>query len=739
MPDGATCRDTELTPRVEGVAKVTGRARYSSDVHLAGQLEAGILRADNPHAAIRSVDVERARSMPGVQLVLTAVDVADMRWYEEEAPLLAGVARFVGDELAVVVADSYATVEQALSAIHVDSEIRPHVTDFEAAVSDGAVVVHDGFESNVIDEPERYTRGDVDAAFAAADTVVEATYTTPAQIHHALESHAAVADWDGRVLTAYVSTQSVHDVRDELAEALGLPVGRVRVITEHMGGGFGAKQVVWKPTVLCALASMRTGRPVRMVLDRRSEALSVGHRNPTRQWVRLAADSDGRLVAIDAELLAGAGAYTVGGESLSVDGPYKYLYRCRNVRTSKTVVRTHHGPSVAFRAPGYVEGVFALESAMDELAAALHLDPVELRRRNLIDTDQVDDKPLSSPTALATCIDRATNAFGWDDWPPAPADQPDRIRRGRGFACHDWVGGKPHPPAYVRVTFAHDGSVQVISGSQDIGTGTRTILAQMAANELGVECDRIVVSLGDTAHGLYAPVSSGSATVPTLVPAVREAASNARHALLRAAAEHLDVDIDDLAWTGDEFRCETARATLTDVLAASPAQISGSGSLEAVDADVSIRTFGAICAEVEIDMEAGAVEVVRVVCAPDCGRILNRLLAESQVIGGVTQGLGFALTEHEVIDHHLGIVLNANLEDYLVPTIADRCEIIHAEVDLADDAVGPTGAKGLGELPMIAVAPAIANAVHDATGLRLRHLPISRRRLLDLFASGAAR
>jgi len=345
---------------------------------------------------------------------------------------------------------------------------------------------------------------------------------------------------------------------------------------------------------------------------------------------------------------------------------------------------------------------------------------------------------LSSPGALAACIDRATERF---DWPAgaAPSDPP--VCRGRGFAAHDWLAGKGILPGYARVAFTSDGSVQVVCGSQDIGSGTRTVLAQVAADALGMDVERCTVILGDTAVGLYASVSAGSSTVPTMGPAVHEAATNARDALLSAAAEHLDVAVDEVGWDGARFRClDGSDVGLTEVLdAVAPRKIAGDGAREALPDEVSIRTFGAVCAEVEVDVGSGRVRVTRIVNAPDCGRLVNPLLARSQVIGGVTQGLGYALTEQDVTDHELGVVLNASLEDYLVPTMADGCEIVHAEVDLPDRVANPIGTKGLGELPMIAVAPAIANAVYDAVGVRIRDLPITRKRMLDALAEREVR
>ena len=554
-----------------------------------------------------------------------------------------------------------------------------------------------------------------------------------------------MATWDGTTLTAYVSTQSVHDVRDGLADALGLPVNRVRVICEHMGGGFGAKQIVWKPTVLAAVLAMRTGRPVRLMLDRHGEALATGHRNPTHAdgppqrrrrratWSRSTPRS-----------LIGAGAYTVGGESSVVEGPYQYLYDCENVRTVKTVVRTHHGPSVAFRAPGYVEGAFALESAMDELAdqrsASTRSSSVAATRPSV---DQVDDRPLSSPDAprhLLRLRCRHVRLGRTRSRRTPSRSNGCRVGFDAVAASLPTIGSAashtlPPTPACV---VEPDGSVQVVTGTQDIGTGTRTVLAQVAADSLGMAEDRVVVSLGDTAHGLHAPVSSGSATVPTMGPAVHHAACDARRQLLAAAAKHLETSVDDVEWDGNAFR-DSGRI---DHDVARPA-----GSHRAATHHRQRRLRGSsrtTCRSARSAPSAprststcdtGAVTVGRVVYAPDCGRVVNPLLARSQVIGGVTQGLGFTLTEHEV-----SIICSVCRSTPTSRTISCRrsptaARSVHAVVDLPDFAANPLGAKGLGELPMIAVAPAIANAVFDATGLRIRELPITRRRILDALAA----
>ena len=502
-----------------------------------------------------------------------------------------------------------------------------------------------------------------------ADVVVDEVYTTQTALHNALEPHGTVAWWQGDELTLYESTQGVFAVRKGIAEALTLPQNRVRVIKQHMGGGFGAKQVAWKQAVFAALLSQKTNRPVQLMLDRQGENLATGNRAPSRQRVRLGAKNDGTLTAITVEATTAVGAYSTAGEASDVAALYQHLYKCDNVRTEQTRVYTNTGPSVAFRAPGYAEAAFALESAVDQLARELNLDPLKLRRKNYVKRDQKKDLPYSSPEGLRACYDRADEVFGWSSY-QKPAAEGSK-RRGVGIAAHEWMGGAGSPPAYAFVKLNADGSADVVTGTQDIGTGSRTMLAQVAAEALGLPLSDVQLHLGDTANGPYSPTSAGSATLPTLAPAVRAAAEDAREQLLIAAASWLEtepkclvVKNGDIFYEGNtEPSCKVSE--VTEHLA--PHMIQGHGARNANPEDVSIRTFSVQCAEVEVDMDTGEVTLLRIVSAPDCGRILNPQLAYSQVIGGVTQGVGYALTEERVIDQNLGIVLNADLEEYKFP------------------------------------------------------------------------
>lgn len=656
-------------PRVEGPAKVTGRARYTSDVRLPGQLQGRILRSPWPHARVKRVDTRRAEALEGVHAVLSSANAPRIAWYRNQTRLFDDTVRFQGDEVAAVAAQTEELAEDALRLIEVDYEPLPFCVDFDRGPRE---------------EPDVQQRGDVEAGLDAAEVTIAAAYRTQTALHNAMEPHGCVAAWDGEQLTLYESTQGVFAVRKAVAAKLGLAEENVRVITEHMGGGFGAKQSAWKHSVIAALLARHCGRPVQLMLERDAENLAAGNRNATRQRVRLGARRDGTLTAIVADIDVEIGAYDAGGEASDVAGIYHTLYRCPNVRTAQTPVRTHAGPAVAFRAPGYAEGAFALESAVDELARELGLDPIDLRLRNHADVHPQKGKPFTTPDAQRRCYEAVATASGWRSY--ARSTRGTR-RRGIGMAAHDWPGGAGHGPVDVEVRIEDDGGARILTGVQDIGTGTRTALCQIAADALGLPLERISIEIGDTASGLRAPTSAGSATLASLGPAVQAAA-----VALRSGR--------------------------------------GRGRRDDNREDKAIRTFGVQVAEVEVDTATGEVRVLRVVAAHDCGRIVNPLLVDSQVVGGVTQAVGYALLEQRVVDRALGLVLNANLEEYKVPTVGDVPQILDATTSVPDEEANAVGAKGIGEPPIIPTAAAIANAIFDAVGVRLRELPLRRDRLL---------
>jgi len=730
-------------PRVEGDLKVTGRAEFAYDVRLSGQLYARVLRSPHPHARVTRVDTSKAEAMPGVRAVLSRQNAANVTWFEDTV-LFSDVVRFIGEEVAAVAADSEEIAEDALRSIEVEYEVLPFVLDPEEALKPDAPKIHK--DGNIGGKVAEYERGDVASGFASADVVVEHTFVTQAALHNCLEPHGCTAAWEGDHLTIWDSTQSIFDVRQEVAQRLKLPEHHVRVIKQFMGGGFGSKQIAWKHTAIAALLSKQAGHPVQLMLDREAENLASGNRNPTRQHVRIGAKRDGTLVAIQADIVQGQGAYRVGGEAADVDGAYQTLYRCPNVKTRQTPVYINAGPAVAFRAPGYVEGAFALESTMDELARKLGMDPLDLRLKNYSHVDQKADKPYTSSDSLRRCMEAVEERFKWRSERQSRSKQngapkTGSKRRGIGFAAHDWIGGAGHPPGYAWVKWNADGSVDVVAGTHDIGTGSRTGLSQIAAEELGLPFEQVALHLGDTAYGPYAPVSSGSATQATIGPAIQAAAIDAKRQIFEAAAPMLEVAVHDLELRDGSVMVKGQpgkKMAVGEILGKiQPHMIQGHGSRGPNPTDKTVHTFGAQAVEVEVDVETGDVTVLRVVAAHDCGRVVNPMMVESQVIGAVTQGIGFALTEERIVDSGRGVVMNANLEEYKVPTVLDVPKIENVHLDLPDVEANPTGAKGIGESPLIPTAPAIANAVYDAIGVRVYQTPLSRARILSALANQA--
>ncbi|HWV24729.1 MAG TPA: xanthine dehydrogenase family protein molybdopterin-binding subunit [Thermomicrobiales bacterium] len=728
-------------PRLEAFEKVTGRAQYSSDLRLPRQAYARVLRSSFPHARIKSVDASEAESMPGVYAVIHSGNVERIDWYDGSA-VFDTTVRLIGDEVAAVAAESEEIAADALDCIRVTYEELPYVTDPDEALKPGAPELRPEAEGegNIAGEPKVYERGDVTAALKSAEVVVDSTYTTQTALHNCLEPHGCTASWEGDHLTLWDSTQSIFTVRQMLATALGMPEGKVRVIKHHMGGGFGSKQIAWKQDVIAALLSREAGRPIQLMLDRESESLAVGNRPASRQHVRLGATQDGTLVAIDVDIHQSLGAYKTGGEASNVSGMYQTLYKCDNVRTVQTPIYTNAGPGVAFRAPGHVESAWALEQAIDELALKLRMDPIEFRLRNYSVTEQQVGKPYTLPEGLRLSYEKVRETAGWDGRSRDPGAG--RFRKGTGFAAHDWVGGAGSDPGYAWIELNEEGTADVVTGTQDIGTGTRTGLAQVAAEELGLPLSDITFHLGDTGVGPYSPVSSGSATQATIGPAIMAAAYEVKAQLLQVAAAAMEMTADRLSVhdgkvmvDNDPARAKSVKDVMQEI---APVTLRAQGARMPNPKDKVARTFGSQIVDVEVDTWTGEVTVKRVVASHECGRVVNPTMVESQVIGAVTQGLGFALLEERVMDDRLGMVMNANLEDYTVPTIADIPEIINVPVDVPDPEANPTGAKGIGEPPLVPTAPAIANAIYDAVGIRVYDAPISRHRMLELLTERRA-
>jgi CO/xanthine dehydrogenase Mo-binding subunit len=689
--------------RVTGPQRARGEARYTGDLHLPGLLSAAVLRSPYAYARVHSVDLEAARNAPGVRAVIGPGD----------SHVLTNELGFPGAPIAAVAAD---TLEEAMAArdlIVVDGDVLEPLLDAEEAVRRG----------QLLDEPRRYRRGDVERGLQEADVVIEAEYRTQTVLHNSLETHQSICDWQGDRLDVYISTQWIWGVRDEISRELGLPPDKVRVVCEYMGGGFGSKNAAGDHTYIAAELAKRTGRPVFCMLTRREEHQAAGNRNATIQRLKVGARSDGTLTALAGEFVNATGW---AGWVSSTYGPMEMLYACDNVETVTSGAKLNTPPMKAFRAPGFVEGTFGLECLLDELAARLEVDPLEIRKLNY--AHEATDRPYSSKK-LMECYRRAEPHWQRRDKVRARSEGP--WKHGIGLASQIWWGGGG-PPSYAWIRMGSDGRATVVTAMQDIGTGTATAMTQIAAEELGLPVDRIDFELGDSARGPYASVSAGSSTTPSMGPAVRAAAADAARQVIEIAAQRYDREGQSLSLAGGRVVSEDGDSwPLEDVVGLlDDAQIIGKGARGPNPTGMQVLTFGVQVAEVAVDVETGEVRVDRVAAIHDVGRVINPLGASSQVEGGIIQGIGHTLSEERLLDPETGAVLTQTLDVYKLPTIADVPEIVTDLLDIPDEHLTNLGSKGLGEPPIVPIAAAIANAIRDATGADVRSLPITREELL---------
>lgn len=713
-------------PRLEGPQKVTGRAKYTQDVRLPGMLYGRMIGAAIPAGEIVSIDTSKAEALPGVRAV-----------WKTDSKLI----RFAGQDLAAVAAVSPDVARDAARLVRVVTKSRPFTVELKDAMKAGAPLVFSESESPAgRDAPKKGNvvgpkagrraggRGDIAKGFAEAETTVEGTYGLPVHTHAALETHGVVASWDGDQLTVYASTQGVFSVREGLAEALGIDRKNVRVITEHMGGGFGAKLGPSASgssfaVVACRLAK-KAGAPVKMMLDRAQEHLCTGNAPSALMTVKLGAKKDGTIVALRFTSYGSAGIATGAGTS----GPAGALYKNNpNFSAEEYDVFTNAGPAAPLRAPGHPQGAFALESAIDELAAALDIDPLELRRKN-----------ESSPVRAAQ-YDVGAKAIGWErrNKKKGPADLKAGKVRGIGMACGNWYVFAQDSGISAQVKIHRDGSVEVFSGAQDIGTGFRTAMAVIAAEELGIDPSAIAVRVGDTRFP-EGPGSGGSVTTNSVAPIVRLAANKALMQLLERAAPVLAAKPEELvARDGNIFVASAPSRSMTFKAAAG--RMKGEVIDALADRKPQFATFrddiaGMQFAEVEVDTGTGEVRILKMVSVNDCGFPVNPLTAESQVIGAMIQGASWALLENRIIDKNVGLMVNPNLESYKLFSPSDMFEarsILTPVANLGNN----TSTTGLGEPPLVPSLAAIANAVANALGARVRELPITPDRVLAALAS----
>jgi CO/xanthine dehydrogenase Mo-binding subunit len=721
-PWGETSVVGKRLPRVDGYERVSGSAVYTIDVTYPDMLHAAIVRCPHAHARVKKVDTSRAEKMPGVRAVLTGDSPgAKLPWYfGEKGPLsllFDPHCRHQGEEVAAVAAETPEQAEEAARAVAVEYEELPFVVDYEQALKPGAPAVHDG--GNRTGEPDKYERGDVTKGFAEADVVVERTFRTPCEIHTPMEPHGSVAKWDGDRLTVWDSNQGAFDIRGGVAQYLQLPLTSVRVISKYMGGGFGSKLEPGKYTVIAALLAKKTGRPVRCFVTREDSFLCVGNRPPNTLTLKAGAKKDGTLTAFQLTGIGTSGAYPDGSGAgyLVTD-----LYTCPNVRTEETDVFINAGKSRAFRAPGFPQCAWALEQVMDELAVKLAMDPVELRLKNVPAVSQRRKNMPYTSTGLARCLKEGAEAFGWKA-ARATARAKGPVVRGVGVAAGMW-GWEGEPRSVVIVKYTADGSVNLNMGASDIGTGTKTVMAMVVAEELGVGLDRIQIEHADTGTTASAVGSGGSQTTHVNSPAVRAAALEVKRQLLEMAAEQLKVEPSSLSLKGGEIVAAgppEKKLALKDLQGLQSQQmVVGVGNRHPHPKDKIGLPFVVHFAEVEADTRTGEVRVVRLLGAHDSGRVMSPLTYENQVCGGMTMGIGFAMTENRVLDANNGRMVNANWHDYKLPTAQDfPAQFTCLPIDPKDTELNTVGCKGIGEPATIPTAAAIANAVYHAAGVRV--------------------
>lgn len=715
------------TPRIDGYDKVSGSAEYTFDVRLPNMAFAKTLRCSLPHAIIKKIDITRAQQLPGVLAIHTHENAPKIPWYSGSF-LFDPHVRFEGDEVACVAAETEKIAEQAIKLIEVEYDALPFVINAEKAMQPDAPKIHD--DGNISGgEPAIYQRGDLEKGFSEADAIAEDTFTTQIAVHNPTEVHCSVVNWEGDHLTVWDSTQAIFGVRDEIARSLNLPASHVRIIKKYMGGGFGSKLEAGKYTLMAALLAKQIGRPVKIALDRKEMNLAVGNRPDSIQKLKVGAKKDGTLTAMSHYSVAAVGAYPGGG---GCSWPFRTVYNCPNVRSEEYSVMINACPERPMRAPGHVQGTFAMDSIIDELAEKIDLDPLEFRLKNYAGIDQVFNAPYTSKR-LREAYEQGVAAIGWSRRNKPPGSQPGPIKRGIGMASQIWWGGGG-PPAYAVLKLNRDGSATVLCGTQDLGTGTYTFIAQVTAEVLEIPINKIEVIIGDTATCPYAPASGGSVTAASVSPAVRDAAEQMKARLISGAAAIWEMSAADLIYSRGTItskRDAQKRLDISEIVRNLREQVLvTTGARAANPKGYTTNTFGAQFAEVEVDTDTGRVRVIKIVAAHDIGRVLNPKTMANQMHGGIMQGLSFALMEERVMDEYTGKVLTNNMHDYKMPTILDTPEIEVIIVSDYDPLLSSTGVKGVGEPAIIPTAGAIANAVYNAIGVRIKSLPITPDKVL---------
>ena len=730
--------------RVEGFDKVTGRARYTADVDVPGLAHAVLVQTEIPHGRVTEESVRRAAeqvgSASGVLHVLTPLNCPALGQLpheltfdlplERRPPLSDLTVQHVGQHLAVVVADTLENAAAAASLFTVDYDVLPAQTTARAVLTEPAApdeesgrIRHGSYLPDhfvKLDEEKLQDRRGEPPERGRSALRVDARYTTPVNAHYPIELSATIAEWNGEQLTVHDSTRWIAGERTALAAYLGIPEDRIRVLSPLVGGAFGSKSFLWMHVVLCAVAARVVGRPVKLVLTRDQMFTSTGHRPRTEQDVRLIADEDGTIVSTEHHTLTETSTVAHFCEPAGLST--RILYASPHLVVSHRTARINAPTPCFMRGPGEAPGLFALEVAIDELAERARIDPLELRIRNHADADQTSGKPWSGKHLLQ-CYQEGADRFGWKDRPAVPRSlQRGGVQVGWGMSTATYPGRRM--PAGCRVVTDADGHVEFSSATHEVGNGVRTVMTQVAADTAGLPIDRVSFLSGDSAFPA-APYSGASQTTATVGSVVFAAADEWRRRFIAAlvgdagsplfGADPATVDIGTVD--------PRAAAAYRERLSFSTSSDSGDQSTQA------FQSFGAHFCEVEVDEQIGRASVTRWVAVMDCGRVLNPKLARNQVMGGITFGLGMALLEQVPYDDATALPLG----EYYLPTHADRPDFDISFLDHPDFHLDPIGVRGIGEIGTCGVPAAIANAIHHATGKRLRDLPITLEDLMIPF------
>jgi len=729
--------------RKDGYLKVTGQARYAADHPIESVAHAVAICSTIAHGRVTSIDSSEAEGAPGFLAVLhhgnapqlfrpvnnfmTSSKPGEIRVVFEDDKV-----HYYGQYLAVLVAETLQQAQFAASLVKITYESAPPVMETDKAMD----TVFDPAE--FFGEKLAVKRGDAESALRSAEVKHEAEYFTPTEHHNPMEPCASIASWDGDELTLLETTQWVVGARNTVAETLGTAAEKVHIVSPFIGGGFGCKGFVWPHSVLSAIASKQVGRPIKLNLTRKQMFSGCGRRSETRQKISLGAQSTGKLTAIVHDTLVQTSTFDEFTESCG--GINRFLYSCPHVSIAHHSVRVNIVTPTPMRAPGENPGLFAMESAMDELAYKLAIDPVELRVINHSDKNEHSNLPWSSKY-LKDCYHLAAEKFGWAKRNPKPRSMRDgKYLVGWGMATATYPGMRS--PGAAKVRILQDGSAVVSSATQDMGGGTYTTMAQLVSDVTGIPMERILPELGDS-YMPPAPVSGGSMTTASVLPAVRQAATGALKKIVKAAIAdkkspfHGKKEDELVAANGGVFQkgsTPESGISYARVLAATnQASVEGESFAQPGKEreKYAFQSWGAQFVEVKVDPEIAKVTVSRVVSAFDVGRIINRKTAQSQAHSGIIMGVGMALMEHTVYDNRDGGIITSNLADYAVPVNADIHSIDVHFIDKPDPYIDPEiGARGVGEITVTGVAPAIANAIYHATGRRIRELPITPDKLL---------